>query len=100
MKTTQDVKWGARDLERGSKKVENIMKRQEFWCCSRRCIILFVVLGIIIAIIIIVAATAGASTGSTDTNESSDVTPENNQIDNNKTNPSEPDKEVSELIFE
>ena len=63
MENTQNIKWESQEIEKGSKKLENIMKSQEFWLCSRRCILMFLAIGIVLTIIIgiIVAATGGSS---------------------------------------
>ena len=77
MQTTQDIKWEAKDYEKGSKTLENIMKRQEFWMCSRRCILMFLCLGLIIGIIIIVISSAGGSDDSAEENIASNSTTTN-----------------------
>jgi hypothetical protein len=46
------------------------MKRQEFWMCSRRCILMFVALALVIGVIIIIIVTTagggGDDSGNTD----------------------------------
>ena len=62
METTQNIKWEAQEVEKGSKKLENIMKSQEFWMCSKRCILMFLGLGLVLAIIVaIIASVSGGS---------------------------------------
>jgi len=81
MQTTQNIKWEAKDYEKGSKTLENIMKRQEFWMCSRRCILMFLAIGIVIAIIAIIISTTGSSdSSSTDDAATNSTTPTNSTV--------------------
>lgn len=76
METTQNIKWESKEYEKGSKKLENIMKTQEFWMCSRRCLLMFLGLGLFLAIIIIiiVSVSGGSDDSSTDTSTNANST--------------------------
>ena len=54
LESSEEVSLMAKDFEKNSIELENVMKAQSFWMCSKWCIIMFAGIGLLILIIILI----------------------------------------------